>query len=191
MTFAGFKFSGGSCCCCKTIIILAIYDESEFVYYPSGDVTFNADKINWETLIDDNPDWTIRAGILRPRDDALDIQPLGSTLPKDTDRAVVDKVSIPAAIPRVTEAQILSMFELIRTREKEICGRVPDFLQFCLDNSGSITVAEYAAELAAAKSWIGTNYPGIEILPDINGAGGERWVEDITTGAQSIIDANP
>lgn len=172
------------CCCYRTMVIIAIYDESQPVYSPTA-TTYEADKAQWETFIDGIERSQIRLGLMGPQGSAEVLKPASSPWPKDTDRAEIDTVFLPSQAPRVNSGDITSFFETIRTNPDPLGGDDgPDLLLFCLDNSGSILVSQYAAQLAAAKAELQAAWPKMKILDDVSSAG-ERYILDAYNGAKT------
>jgi len=165
------------------MMIIAIYDESSPVYTPSP-TTYEADKTVWETFIDGIERSQVRMGLMGPQGSAATLKPATSVFPLDTDRPVIDTMFLGAQTPRVNSGNITSFFEQIRTNPDALGGDDgPDLLLFCLDNSGSIVVSSYAAELAAAKAQLKAAWPKMKILDDVSSAG-ERYILDAFNGAR-------
>lgn len=191
-------------------VIIAIYDEadeyyvancepgntSEYCYSGSPQDRYLADKVEWENLIDLLPDSIqVRAGLLQPyRGKELsagyfDTICSGCSLPKDTDRAVINHTRLPApssgivSNPRLTTDDIVDLFDTITSNGLY----EPTFLLFVLDNSGSIYVSEYRSYLEAAKSRIRARFDNVEVLDDYVTARPERWIRAMTESLQSTI----
>jgi hypothetical protein len=180
------------------MIVICIYDESspiytlwiedgEWVTYPTTPEAvswYENDKTAWQNFIDSLQHATIRLGLLQPQGstagyDTLDVlRRADSAWPHDSDNNPINLQSIPFKPGRLVAEDIVDFFETVRTTPSVI---EPQLLLFCLDNSGSINVSQYAAELAIAKAQLQATYPQLIILDDISNAG-ERWLNDARTG---------
>ncbi len=164
------------------MIIICIYDESDPVY--TTGTTYSSDKTEWEIFIDGIDRSRIRVGLMVPQGTLPGVIPSGQNIPKDTDRLQWDTLILGSQAPRVQQQDIVNFFDFIKTNPGNMGGsKGPDLLLFCLDNSGSITVPLYAAELAAAKEELKAIYPRMTILDDISNFG-ERYIRDSFIGAK-------
>lgn len=162
------------CCCHSPLIILAIYDESTtysqydaggFVYYPQH---FE----NWQNHIDEAP-ITIRGGLLAPNG-SLNTLTWDDTLPYDSERDQIDFLIIPRKYP--TTEDIVDFFNTIRGDGKPVA------LVLCLDNSGSMVVADYRSTLDEAKEQILQEFPRLKIFERLTG-GLEEWLQEMRFAA--------
>jgi hypothetical protein len=178
----------GRACCCgdsppppecyRSIIVIAIYDESESVYF-GEEPFYRSDKETWHELIDLHKecDHDIIAGIMKPRQDLYVYPVEGSYLPYDTNNSEWLFQEYPIRTPRLNKDEIVTFFQALVDRMPE--DREPELLIFAIDNSGSITLSQYIEELELAKSEILELFPEIQILQDVSSQD-ERWVRDAT-----------
>ncbi len=195
--------------------IICIYDEadeyyvgsytgyaSEYVYPGTPQERYEADKQEWEAIIAkvaSNPRVKLRLGLLQPYIyNAATKKPWGvicdgCALPRDSDRASINyrllsgpdspSMSNTKRTPRVSTDEIVDMFNQVTGNG----GWDPTFLLFVLDNSGSVYVSDYQAQLTAAKAIIKSKLPKIEILDDKTTARPERWIRGCVESISNLI----
>lgn len=172
---------GRSCYCCekcyKKIVVIAIYDESDPVYCSSSSVSYSTHLQEWNNLIDYRKlcNQNILAGLMVPSPNGC-IQPPSSSLPKDTDNDQWFLQRYPLAQPRLSSDQIFNFFNSVVSRANDT-NFIPELLIFVLDNSGSISISQYAEQLEDAKQRIKNIYPNLIILDDVSSSG-EQWIQD-------------
>lgn len=186
MTFKMFN-PCDPCCCFRTMIVICIYDESQPVYTDGN--TYEDDFDVWQEFMDDIKRSKIRVGVMIPQGSGeAGVKNAALPFPPDTDRDEVLRYEIASQSPRVQAHDIVDFFEEIRDAigpdDDPLGGdKGPQLLLFCLDNSGSITTSQYAAELEDAKEQLQNLYEDMEILDDISNTG-ERWLRDAYNGCR-------
>ena len=195
-------------------VVICIYDESdeyyvgsftgytsEFIYPGTPEERYNTDKAAWDRLIAETSttDYVnIRLGLIQPYNyNPSTQQPWGVICsgcdwPGDNNRSVIYHTLLsgpdtPSArntkrSPRVTTDEILTMFNSLTSGNYS-----PTFVLFVLDNSGSIYVNDYLAQLTAAKAVIQSQFPDTLILDDKVTGRPERWLHAVTDSVSSII----
>ncbi len=180
------------CCVCtrfcyRTIMVICIYDESNANYYnPGGDRYGNyyrEDLERWNGWIENNRCTTniIRLGLIIPSTSEIQVKHPQFPWPLDTVVDEIEHTAVGSKSPRVSEDDIMSMFYSLKGD-----GDAPELLLFCLDNSGSITLPQYATQLRDAKILLGQLYPNMVILDDIS-TSDERWIRDAYNGASNRL----
>jgi len=187
----------------------------DIAYGGSPQSRYDADKQNWIDLITGQAydlGIKVRFGLIQPYhlsrtlrpDGGLDVWPvLCSTCdyPPDSDRSESDHILLPGPTdlwhprtnpdgvdvrtPRVYADEIVDMFNTVTSNG----NYSPTFLMFILDNSGSVYVKDYRAELEAAKARIRAEHEGIEILDDLITEIPERWIYTATEAMRNVIAA--
>lgn len=178
-------------------VIIAIYDESNGIdpqgsyNSPNPAPPYATDLAIWNNLIQTHTDANVRAGMLQPEPNqdkfgtgGLDeLLPSGSSLPPDTERSRITYKHVSFKTARLVEADILSIFNSMTDNG----DFDPTVVIFVLDDSSSIFVADYEAELIKAKATILAAHPTTTILENRITTHPENWLGAMASSFETVI----
>ena len=185
----------------RNMAIIAIIDEADIPYVGSAQ---NNAAIAVSTYQTDLQDWTIltqsvaqygisvRLCLLQPVHYKGDGSPWdvlcpGCVWPGDSNRIKIDNILVGAdptagefRVPRLLTSDILNAFVAVNANYNAT------YLVILKDNSGSISVSDYQAQLTAVESQLQLQYPLMEINNVLIGSP-ERWLQIASNTVRRLV----